>query len=110
LRKSSSSTQRAGLVDAVIGDEIRRCRFLIADLSDHNAGAYWDAGFAEGLGKPVIYVCRRKTVEGDPIKTHFDADHRQTIRWDLSSLDDTATRLKAVIRNTLLGDTKWPEQ
>jgi hypothetical protein len=29
-------TQRAGLVDAVIEDEIRRCRFLIADLSDDN--------------------------------------------------------------------------
>jgi hypothetical protein len=44
-------TQRAGLVDAVIEDEIRRCRFLIADLSDDNAGAYWEAGLAEGLGK-----------------------------------------------------------
>ena len=40
-------------VDAVIEHEIRACRFLIADLSDDNAGAYWEAGFAEGLGKPV---------------------------------------------------------
>jgi hypothetical protein len=53
-------TQRAGLVDAIIEDEIRRCRFLVADLSDDNAGAYWEAGFAEGLGKPVIYVCCAK--------------------------------------------------
>ena len=41
--------QRAGLIDAVIENEIRRCRFLVADLSDENAGAYWEAGFAEGL-------------------------------------------------------------
>jgi hypothetical protein len=34
-------TQRAGLIDAVIEDEIRRCRFVVADLSDDNAGAYW---------------------------------------------------------------------
>lgn len=96
-------TQRAGLVDAVIEDEIRRCRFLIADLSDDNAGAYWEAGFGEGLGKPVIYVCRAK--EGDAEKkTHFDANHRHTVRWDLASLDQTATKLKAVIRNTLLGE------
>jgi nucleoside 2-deoxyribosyltransferase len=92
-------------VDAVIEDEIRRCRFLIADLSDDNAGAYWEAGFAEGLGKPVIYICRSSS-NGEEKKTHFDANHRQTVRWDLSSLDETATNLKAVIRNTLLGDAK----
>jgi hypothetical protein len=98
-------TQRAGLVDAIIEDEIRRCRFLIADLSDDNAGAYWEAGFAEGLGKSVIYVCRAK--EGTAEKqTHFDANHRHTIRWDLSALEQTAIKLKAVIRNTLLGDAK----
>ena len=98
-------TQRAGLVDAVIEDEIRRCRFLIADLSDDNAGAYWEAGFAEGLGKPVIYICRSRS-NGEEKKTHFDANHRHTVRWDLSSMDQTATNLKAVIRNTLLGDAK----
>jgi hypothetical protein len=98
-------TQRAGLVDAVIEDEIRRCRFLIADLSDDNAGAYWEAGFAEGLGKDVIYICRAKE-GGAEKKTHFDANHRHTVRWDLSALDETAKRLKAVIRNTLLGEAK----
>jgi hypothetical protein len=93
-------TQKAGHVDAIIEDEIRRCRFLIADLSDHNAGAYWEAGFAEGLGKPVIYICR------NGVTTHFDTNHRHTVTWDLANLDDTARRLKAVIRNTLLGDAK----
>jgi hypothetical protein len=93
-------TQRAGLIDAIIEDEIRRCRFLLADLSDDNAGAYWEAGLAEGLGKPVIYVCER----GAHKTTHFDANHRHTVRWDKSTLDQTASQLKAVIRNTLLGD------
>jgi hypothetical protein len=91
-------TQKAGHIDAIIEDEIRRCRFLIADLSDANAGAYWEAGFAEGLRKPVIYICR------ETVQTHFDTDHRHTVRWDLANLSDTAKRLKAVIRNTLLGD------
>ncbi|MEY9235444.1 hypothetical protein ABIF78_007767 [Bradyrhizobium japonicum] len=95
--------RKAGQIDAIIEDEIRRCRFLLADLSDSNAGAYWEAGFAEGLGKPVIYICR----EG--VDTHFDTDHRQTVRWDLSTLDATAAQLKAVIRNTLLGDAKQDE-
>lgn len=92
--------QKAGLIDAVIEDDIRRCRFLIADLSDNNAGAYWEAGFAEGLGKPVIYISRAGD-QGDDRRTHFDTDHRQTVRWDLSSLGRTAEVLEAVIRNTL---------
>lgn len=91
-------TQKAGHIDAIIEDEIRRCRFLIADLSDHNAGAYWEAGLAEGLGKSVIYICRAG------VSTHFDTNHRQTVRWDLGALDQTAKQLKAVIRNTLLGE------
>jgi hypothetical protein len=93
-------TQKAGHIDAIIEDEIRRCRFLLADLSDGNAGAYWEAGLSEGLGKPVIYICRAG------VETHFDTDHRQTVRWDLTKLDETAAQLKAVIRNTLLGDAK----
>jgi hypothetical protein len=100
-----TATQRAGLVDAVIEDEIRRCRFVIADLSDDNAGAYWEAGFAEGLRKPVIYICRAND-GGAEKKTHFDTDHRQTVRWDIGALEETAKKLKAVIRNTLLGDAK----
>lgn len=51
----------------------------------------------------MIYVCRAK-VGADEKHTHFDANHRHTVRWDLSRLDQTATKLKAVIRNTLLGD------
>lgn len=98
-------TQRAGLVDAIIEDEIRRCAFLLADLSDDNAGAYWEAGFAEGLGKPVIYICKAR--DGDAEKrTHFDANHRHTVRWDLGTLNITAENLAAVIRNTLIGRTR----
>ena len=92
--------QKAGHIDAIIEDDIRRCRFLVADLTDKNAGAYWEAGLAEGLRKPVIYLCRAG------IETHFDTDHRHTVRWDLNKLDETAKHLKAVIRNTLLGDAK----
>ena len=103
-------TQRAGLIDATIEDEIRRCRFLIADLSDDNAGAYWEAGFAEGLGKPVIYLCSKSDFKEPTAekKTHFDTDHRHTVRWDPdpATFGETANLLKAVIRNTLLGEAR----
>ncbi len=41
---------KAGSIDDRIRVEIRNSKFLIADLSDANNGAYWEAGFAEGLG------------------------------------------------------------
>jgi nucleoside 2-deoxyribosyltransferase len=96
-------SQQAGLIDAIMEDEIRRCRFLIADLTNESAGAYWEAGLAEGLGKPVIYICAEQP-DGSTRKTHFDTNHRHTIPWSLTKIEETAKRLKAVIRNTLLGD------
>ena len=103
-------SQRAGLIDAIMEHEIRRCRFVVADLSDDNAGAYWEAGFAEGLGKPVFYICCEKEPSDPTIdkKTHFDTNHRQTVSWspDPVSFETTSEKLKAVIRNTLLGDAK----
>ena len=47
-------------------------------LSD-NSGAYWEAGFAEGLGRPVIYTCEKRYF--DEHKTHIDANHSLTIVW-----------------------------
>ncbi|MCH8858285.1 MAG: hypothetical protein IID54_01745, partial [Proteobacteria bacterium] len=96
--KLQTVTQKAGLIDAIIENEIRNCKFLVVDLSDNNDGAYWEAGFAEGLGKPVIYICK----EG--VKSHFDTEHRHIIKWHPDKLDEAAQRLKAVIRNTLLGE------
>ena len=37
--------------------QIRASRFVICDLTHGNRGAYWEAGFAEGIGRPVIFVC-----------------------------------------------------
>ena len=42
-------------------DLIRDAKFVIADLTHDNNGAYWEAGYAEGLGKPVIYICEKET-------------------------------------------------
>ena len=49
--------QPAGLIDNQLKAAILSARFLIADLSHGSHGAYWEAGFADGLGLPVIYTC-----------------------------------------------------
>lgn len=93
----------AGLIDDRLRVEIRTSRFLIADLTLENRGAYWEAGFAEGLGKPVIYTCEKDHFEEHG--THFDTSHHHTIIWGNDDLDAAATALKTTIRATLPSET-----
>ncbi|MEK9628853.1 MAG: hypothetical protein VW455_07505 [Nitrospinota bacterium] len=93
---------KAGSIDDRIRVEIRNSKFLIADLSHSNNGAYWEAGFAEGLGKIVIYTCQKSVWENE--KTHFDTNHHQTIIWDENDLEKAAEDLKATIRASLPED------
>ncbi|MCU0760133.1 MAG: nucleoside 2-deoxyribosyltransferase [Steroidobacteraceae bacterium] len=57
-----------------IKKEIRDCAFAIADLTDERPSCYFEAGFAEALGKPVIYVASKQSVArpGSDTKIHFD--------------------------------------
>ena len=95
---------KAGSIDDRLRVEIRKSKFLIADLTDGNHGAYWEAGFAEGLGKPVIYTCERSYFKSNG--THFDTNHLHTVIWEKDTLDDAAERLKITIRATLPEDAK----
>lgn len=90
---------QAGLIDDRLRVEIRTSRFLIADLTHENRGAYWEAGFAEGLGKPVIYTCEKNKFGTH--KTHFDTNHHETVVWEKENLSEAAEKLKVTIRATL---------
>lgn len=92
---------RAGLIDDRLRLEIRTSRFMVADLSHANAGAYWEAGFAEGLGRPVIYTCRKDVFDDPKTKPHFDTNHYLTVVWDPANPAAAAEQLKTVIRVTL---------
>jgi hypothetical protein len=93
--------QQAGIIDNIMRNKIRDCALVLADLSHDNPGAYWEAGFAEGLGKPVIYLCEKEKFERD--KTHFDTNHCTTIPWSKNAEDTEAfiERLVATIRRSL---------
>ena len=69
-------------IDDEIIAEIRRSRFLVADFTHGDNGArggvYFEAGFAHGLGIPVIYTCRGDMVD----KLHFDTRQYAHIVWN----------------------------
>jgi hypothetical protein len=90
---------RAGLIDDRLRVEIQASDFLVADLTHENAGAYWEAGYAEGMGKPVIYTCEKTKFDSE--KSHFDTNHHLTVLWDVNDLQKAGEQLKATIRATL---------
>lgn len=97
--KRLDESQPAGLIDDRLRIEIRQARFLIADLTHHNKGAYWEAGYAEGLGKPVIYTCRKDSFDKEG--THFDTNHHLTVIWEPGKMPEAVEKLKATVRATL---------
>lgn len=64
-------------IDDHIIAEIRRSGLLVADFTGHRGGVYFEAGFAMGLGIPVIYTCRDTDIE----KAHFDTRQYNHITW-----------------------------
>ncbi len=80
---------------------------LLLHLTHGNQGAYWEAGFAHGLGKPVIYTCEASRFDGT--NRHFDTNHHVTIKWKLDDLAAAETELTAKIRNTLPADARMTD-
>ena len=85
--------QREDLIDKIddaIVAEIRRSLFLVADFTHGKKGArggvYYEAGFAHGLEKPVIFMCRKDKFD----EIHFDTRQYNTIEWT----DNDFPRLK----------------
>ena len=72
---------------------IRDSKFVVVDLSHQNNGAYLEEGYAMGLGKPVIQLCRKNT------KLHFDIAQKNTIKWETE--DDIPKRLENRILATI---------
>jgi hypothetical protein len=108
LGNALRSEPKAGNIHARLEVEIRSARFVIAELSHHNNGAYWEAGFSKGLGKFVIYMYNRKI--GDSRVPHFDVGSDHVIFWEKDKPEKAAEELKAVIRATLFGEAVAEDQ
>jgi hypothetical protein len=76
--------------------EIRNSQFMVADFTGQRAGVYYEAGFAMGLGRPVVWCCRKDEIR----KLHFDTNHKNHIDWQTPQ--DLKERLYTRIRMTVL--------
>ena len=67
------------ICDEIIA-EIKRTKFLVADFSGLRSGVFFEAGFAKGLGREVIFTVRETDIE--KLKEHFDTRQYKHIVYD----------------------------
>ena len=88
--------QSVDKIDDAIIAELKRSRFLIADFTHGKEGArggvYYEAGFAHGLGIPVIFTCRKDKID----ELHFDTRQYAHIVWD------SPKELRTLLRDRIL--------
>ena len=97
-------------VDDEIVAEIRRSKFVVADFTSDSieingnksaisrGGVYFEAGYALGLGLPVIWCCRSDLID----LVHFDTRQFAHVVWNTP--EDLAKKLYARI-SAVIGET-----
>lgn len=92
------------ICDVIIA-EIRKSSFLIADFTGNRGGVYFEAGFAKGLGIPVIFSCQKGKWEK---KLHFDTRQYNHIIWETP--EDLKNKLQNRIRATIQMENQSAKQ
>lgn len=96
IRRVDEAPHNDGIVDQIIA-LIRQSKFVIADLSGNKDGVYYEAGFAKGLGRPVIFTCEEAYFED----IHFDVKHLNFLKWKEDEISDAIERLAWKVQATL---------
>ncbi len=65
-------------IDAKIISDIKDSYFMVADVTEQKQGVYFEAGFAIGLNRPVIWCVRKDELD----KVHFDTRQYNHIVWE----------------------------
>lgn len=84
-------------IDDEVIAAIRRSKFVVADFTGQRGGVYFEAGFALGLGIPVIWTCRKD----DLTKIHFDNRQYNFLLWEADKLEELRAALHHRIEATI---------
>ena len=98
-------TEHNEKIDDRIIAEVRKSGLLVADFTGQRGGVYFEAGFAMGLGIPVIWTCK----DTDIGNLHFDTRQYNHIAWkDVDDLKDRLiNRIEATLPNRLKLKREW---
>lgn len=94
IKRAFRDTLRLRRVDRVIHnkeinnkiiEELNAADLVIADLTYARQSVYFEAGYAEGRGIPVVYTARQdhvgKSATDDRLRVHFDLQMKNIIQW-----------------------------
>ena len=82
-------------IDDEIIAEIRKSAMVVADFTGQRQGVYYEAGFAAGLGLPVVWTCRKDHMS----EAHFDTRQYNHIVWE--STEELRARVRARVEATV---------
>lgn len=83
------------ICDLIIA-EIRSSKFLIADVTGQRQNVYYEAGFAHGLNRDIIWTCKNDEIEN----VHFDTRQYNHIVWE--DTEDLKKKLIHRIKATII--------
>lgn len=80
---------------------IKNSKAIVGEISSNNSGVYYEIGYAKGLNKEIILVCKQEVDENGNRKTpiHFDIAQVSIIFY--KDLDDLKKQLIFRIKNTI---------
>lgn len=79
-----------------IKSEIRKADFVVTDLTDERPSCYFEAGYAEALSRPVIYVASKESVISPTTETKIHFDIHMNINF-FSNHDELQQKMESVI-------------
>jgi hypothetical protein len=94
-RVDLEDTNNDDIVDEILA-QITASRFVVADVTGHRQAVYFEAGFAKGLGIPVIWTCRESDFKDERT---FDTEHYNHILWNLP--EELRKKLANRIKNSI---------
>jgi hypothetical protein len=92
-------------ISEAILSSIRRSTLVLCDLSFERANCYFEAGFAKGAMRRILFSCRSdhdlRRNPASEYRVHFDVDQFKITWWDAADLDTAQNELEGRLRALL---------
>ena len=79
-----------------IKEEIEKSTFVIADLTDERPSCYFEAGYAEALKKPIVFVASKESVVHPKTMTKIHFDIHRNVNY-FTNTKELSQKLKAAL-------------
>lgn len=83
-----------GSITEEILNYLKNSALVISDITDHNPNCFYESGFRNAIGKPLIFV------KNKGVSIPFDISTIRTLEYNLTDLDEVE-KLKQALKDTI---------